>query len=297
MKTDEVTAANLLTLRPRMKQETYLAAVEKALKHIQRGDIYEMNVCHEFFSNDVELDPVQTAKRLFAISPNPFSCYYRNGNSHLICASPERFLKRSGNILLSQPIKGTAPRHKDKETDRDLKAALSADPKERSENVMIVDLVRNDLSRVAVRATVKVDELFGVYTFPGAHQMISTVSCSVSPAASFTDIIRATFPMGSMTGAPKIRAMQIIDDLETARRGLFSGAVGYVDPEGDFDLNVVIRNIQYNQTEKYISVMAGGAITAGSDPEKEYRETLVKLSPQFSALGGLLPAGERVIHD
>ncbi|HEX5001791.1 MAG TPA: anthranilate synthase component I family protein [Bacteroidia bacterium] len=270
---------------PRMCRNQYLDAVRVAQKHIFQGDVYEINLCHEYYSEGVSINPVAVAQRLFDVSPNPFSAYYRCDASHLMCASPERFVTRKGNLLLSQPIKGTAPRSSDVQTDLTLKETLSHSSKEQSENVMIVDLVRNDLSRLAVRASVKVEELFGVYTFPGAHQMISSVSCLVPEATSFCQIIKALFPMGSMTGAPKIRSMEIIDQLEAAKRGLFSGAVGYISPSGDFDFNVVIRSIQYNAASHYLSVMAGGAITAASIPENEYSETLVKLAPQFKALG------------
>jgi len=282
---------------PKVKRKQYLDAVRAAQKHILQGDVYEINLCHEYFSESVDIDSATVAQRLFEVSPNPFSSYYRCSASHLMCASPERFITRIGNQLLSQPIKGTASRNSDKQIDSKLKEELSRSPKERSENVMIVDLVRNDLSRLAVRASVKVEELFGVYTFPGAHQMISSVACSVPEQTTFCKIIKALFPMGSMTGAPKIRSMEIIDQLESTRRGLFSGTVGYIDPSGDFDFNVVIRSIQYNANSHYLSVMAGGAITAGSKPESEYSETLVKLAPQFKALGFELETTTTDNHD
>jgi para-aminobenzoate synthetase component 1 len=282
----------VIQLQPRMSKTEYIHAVNTALKHIHQGDIYEMNMCHEFFAEKAVVDPVLLAQQLFSFSPNPFSCYYRHQHSHLICASPERFLTRQEKILLSQPIKGTAPRGNDAASDSALKSALAHDAKERSENVMIVDLVRNDLSRVAQKASVRVEELFGVYTFAGAHQMISTISCTLDPEVTFAEIIRAAFPMGSMTGAPKIRAMQIIEDLEVSCRGLFSGTVGYIEPGGNFDFNVVIRSIQYNAETGYLSVMAGGAITSGSDPEREYQETILKMTPQFRALGSMVPAND-----
>jgi para-aminobenzoate synthetase component I len=281
----EFATVSKVQLNPRISRKEYLDAVTQVIRHIIRGDIYELNYCHEYYSDNADIDPLSVFKQLSRISPNPFSGYYRNGESHLMCASPERFLNKTGSKILSQPIKGTARRDSDSETDGMLKRSLQEDAKERSENVMIVDLVRNDLSRVAERGSVKVEELFGVYTFPGAHQMISSVSCSLNEDVLFSDIIKAAFPMGSMTGAPKVRAMQLIDELEQMRRGLFSGSIGFISPEGDFDFNVVIRNIQYNAGTGYLSVMAGGAITAASDPAKEYDETILKLSPQFRVLG------------
>jgi para-aminobenzoate synthetase component 1 len=207
----------------------------------------------------------------------PFSSYLHFGHHAVLCGSPERFLKKSGELLLTQPIKDTAPRGKDPEEDERLKEALRIDPKERSENIMIVDLVRNDLSKIAERDSVKVEELCGIYTFETVHQMISTVTCQVNQEVTFTDIIRATFPMGSMTGAPKLKAMELIESNEDFKRGLYSGSIGYIDPNGDFDFNVVIRSLLYNREEKYLSCSVGSAITTKSDPEKEYEECYFKI--------------------
>ena len=160
--------------------------------------------------------------------------------------------------------------------DQKLKQKLATDIKERSENVMIVDLVRNDLAKTAIKGSVEVEELCKVYTFDQVHQMISTVISQVSDQVHPVDILKTTFPMGSMTGAPKISAMKIIETLEETKRGLYSGAVGYFTPEGDFDFNVVIRSILYNSSKKYVSYSVGGAITAKSDPLSEYEECLVK---------------------
>lgn len=186
-------------------------------------------------------------------------------------------MNRDGNRLLSQPIKGTSRRGATPEEDEALKKELQENPKERAENIMIVDLVRNDLSKIARPKSVTVDELCGVYTFETVHQLISTVSCEVEETTSFTDIIRATFPMGSMTGAPKVRAMELIEEYEAFKRGLYSGTIGYISPNGNFDLNVVIRTLLYNKVQKYLSCSVGGAITINSDPEKEYEECLVKV--------------------
>ncbi len=263
-------------IRHRVSRKEYIRNVEKIKNHIQIGDIYEANYCIEFFSESAEIDPVDAYLNLNLHNPAPFSCFYRINEKYLISSSPERFLARRDKKLISQPIKGTMKRGKTVEEDEILKNKLFKDPKERSENVMIVDLVRNDLSRSAERGSVKVDELFGIYTYPRVHQMISTVTSILKNEIHFVDSIRFAFPMGSMTGAPKIRAMELIEDYEATRRGLYSGAVGYIEPGKDFDFNVIIRSILYNHTDKFLSFMAGSAITIDSEPEREYDECLLK---------------------
>jgi para-aminobenzoate synthetase component 1 len=246
------------------------------LSHIHRGDIYEANFCQEFYAQHSEINPLETFKKLNKISKPPFATFLKTGDKYLMSASPERYIKKSGSSIISQPIKGTAKRSLDTVEDEKLKEELFKDEKERSENIMIVDLVRNDLSHTAKRGTVKVEELCKVYSFLQVHQMISTISCQVDAETSPVDIIKTTFPMGSMTGAPKISAMKIIEHLEETKRGLYSGAVGYFTPSGDFDFNVIIRSILYNATKKYISYSVGSAITAKSNPLKEYEECLIK---------------------
>ncbi len=263
-------------IRARVSRERYLHQVNAIKNHIQLGDIYEMNYCVEFFAEQARIDPIWTYYRLNQRSPAPFSCFYSLEGKSLLCSSPERFLRKKGKQLVSQPIKGTAKRGVNDAEDQRLKENLYHDPKERSENVMIVDLVRNDLSRSAEKGSVEVEELFGIYSFPQVHQMISTVTARLHPDCHFVDAIRNAFPMGSMTGAPKVRAMQLIEEYEDMRRGLYSGAVGYISPEKDFDFNVVIRSILYNAADRYLAYMAGGAITSGSVPEKEYEECLLK---------------------
>ncbi len=265
-------------------ESRYLETVEKLLEHIKGGDIYEVNFCQEFYADAIDIDPFSTYILLNRISPTPFSCFYRQGERYLLCASPERFLKKKGKKIISQPVKGTYRRGKTAEEDRELAAALKKDPKERSENIMITDLVRNDLSRTASKGSIKVQELCGIYTFPQVHQMISTVTSEMKPGLHFTEVIKSAFPMGSMTGAPKIRAMELIEKYERSKRGLYSGSVGYITPEGDFDFNVVIRSIQYNKYKRYLSFMTGGAITALSVPEKEYSECLLKASAMMKVL-------------
>jgi para-aminobenzoate synthetase component 1 len=202
----------------------------------------------------------------------------------MVGASPERFLKKTGTFIIGQPMKGTNRRDKDMEIDRMLRRQLMEDPKERAENIMIVDLMRNDLSKTALKGTVKVVELCGVYPFTHWHQMISTVSSRVPDLCNPLDILLSAFPMGSMTGAPKVRALQLIEEYEMTKRGLFSGALGYFSPEGDFDFSVVIRSILYNSLNKYLSFQTGGAITALSVPGKEYQECLLKARGIMSVL-------------
>nr|WP_285897030.1 aminodeoxychorismate synthase component I [Antarcticibacterium sp. W02-3] len=260
----------------RISKEQYLEKVGRMLSHIHRGDIYEANFCQEFFAENRVIEPLQVFQKLNDISVSPFAVYLKLGEHHLLSASPERYIKKKDQKIYSQPIKGTAPRSANAEEDEQIAANLVNDPKERSENIMIVDLVRNDLSRIARRGTVRVEELCKVYSFKQVHQMISTISAEVDEAIPAVEILRATFPMGSMTGAPKISAMKIIEELEETKRGLYSGAVGYFNPQGDFDFNVVIRSILYNSAKKYVSFSVGGAITSKSIPEKEYEECLLK---------------------
>ena len=272
------------TINARLTKDEYIARVEKMLAHIHRGDIYEANFCQEFFAEDFSLQPLSTYFDLNTISKPPFAAYVKLEEFHLLSASPERYLKKTGNKVISQPIKGTAKRLQDPAEDEALKESLKNDPKEISENVMIVDLVRNDLSRTAKKGSVQVEELCKLYTFQQVHQLISTVTAEVAEGIPPVEVLRSTFPMGSMTGAPKISAMKIIEELEATKRGLYSGCVGYMSPQGDFDFNVIIRSILYNSTNKYLSFSVGSAITAKSDPEKEYEECLTKAAAMHRVL-------------
>lgn len=270
---------NRVDVAQRISREEYIRTIIKLQEHIHRGDCYEINFCQEFFAEHATIDPVSTFSALSELSPNPFSVFYRLGDRYLLCASPERFMTRSGSRLLSQPIKGTIARDiTDPVRDLALKEELRNSLKDRTENVMIVDLVRNDLSRVCREGTVEVDEMFGIYAFPQVYQMVSTVSGELRDDVGFTDILRACFPMGSMTGAPKRKVLELIERYEKTKRGIFSGSVGYITPGRDFDFNVVIRSIMYNEEDHYLSFMAGSGITAASDPEQEYEECLLKAS-------------------
>lgn len=273
-----------ITIKQRISKENYLSKVSKMLEHIHRGDIYEANFCMEFYAKNAPIVPLEIYRKLNIISECPFATYFKNDDNYLLCASPERYLRKEITKIISQPIKGTAKRSLDSIEDIKLKVELETNEKERSENIMIVDLVRNDLSQTAIKGSVQVEELCQVYTFKQVHQMVSTIVSEVDFTTSPIEILRTTFPMGSMTGAPKISAMQIMEELEETKRGLYSGAVGYFTPNGDFDFNVVIRSILYNQKKQYVSFSVGSAITSLSNPEMEYEECLLKAKAMFEVL-------------
>ncbi|WP_240612548.1 anthranilate synthase component I family protein [Brumimicrobium salinarum] len=273
----DILPINNVELKPGLSKTEYISKIDELQKEIQYGNIYEVTYCQEFFAENCEIAVLPTYFELNKKTKASFSCFLGWNGKYLLSASPERFLKREGEQLISQPIKGTAKRGSTPKEDLKLKTDLLSSEKERAENVMIVDLVRNDLSRIAKRNSVKVDELFGVYTFETVHQLISTISAEIDKSVSILDILKALFPMGSMTGAPKISAMQLIEKHETFKRGLYSGSVGYFKPNGDFDFNVIIRSILYNEKNKTISCPVGGAITLKSSPEMEYEECLVKV--------------------
>jgi para-aminobenzoate synthetase component 1 len=268
-------------LKSRFSKDEYLQIIKTIQQHILRGDCYEVCFCQEFFAENIRIDPIKVFKNLSDLSPNPFSAFYRLDEKYLMCASPERFLKKTKNTIISQPIKGTSKRNGNNEKERNL---LQENEKERAENIMIVDLVRNDLSKICEEGSVSVKELLKIYSFPQVHQIISTITGRMHENISFGEIFSATFPMGSMTGAPKKRAMELIEKYEKTKRGLFSGTVGYINPDGDFDFNVVIRSILYNEKNSYISIEAGSAITWKSVAEKEYEECNIKISAMKKAL-------------
>jgi len=273
-----------LTPQARTSKQRYLQKVDTLLQHIQKGDVYEANFCQEFFCEGVSLDPTAAFWKLNELSKPPFATFLKLEQHYILSASPERYLKKQGTHIVSQPIKGTAKRSTCSKEDAALVLQLQKDPKERSENIMITDLVRNDLSRIAKKGTVAVQELCKIYTFEQVHQMISTITCEVCKSTRPVEIIKKTYPMGSMTGAPKVSAMKIIETLEDARRGAYSGAVGYIAPNCDFDFNVVIRSILFNAATQYVSFSVGGAITAKSIPESEYQECLLKAKAMHEVL-------------
>ncbi|MCX6210033.1 MAG: anthranilate synthase component I family protein, partial [Bacteroidetes bacterium] len=268
-----------LNIQPKISREEYINIINKLKHHIHIGDCYEINFCQEFFAKNATINPLHIYQKLNTISPTPFSAYYKLNDKFLLCASPERFIKKTDNKIISQPIKGTAKRNLiNAVEDEKLKSDLQQSQKEKSENVMIVDLVRNDLSKICKAGTVEVEELMKIYSFKQVHQMISTVVGELKSETNFYKILQALFPMGSMTGAPKLKVMQLIDQYEKSTRNIYSGTIGYITSKGDFDFNLVIRSIAYNASNKYLSYQVGSAITHYSHPQQEYEECLLKAS-------------------
>ncbi len=273
---------NIEAFTTRISKQDYINTIESIRKDIKYGDIYEMNFCQEFYVENAEIEkPWLVYEKMCKLSPAPFSAYYKNKDKHLISASPERYIQRTNNVIISQPIKGTARRINNEIEDKKVAKALQESIKERAENIMIVDLIRNDLSRIPKSKNTRVEELCEIYSFKHVHQMISTISAEIDSKTKFTDILKATFPMGSMTGAPKISSMELIEKYEEMKRGLFSGSVGYIEPNGNFDFNVIIRSLLYNSTANYLSLSTGGAITYLCNAEDEYQESLLKAEAVF----------------
>lgn len=271
-------------INQRISKKDYLKKINHIKTHINKGNIYETNFCMEFYAENCKINPLETFEKLNQISKAPFSVFLKNNSHYLLCASPERYLKKENNILISQPIKGTAARFENQVEDLISKSELEKNPKEIAENVMIVDLVRNDLSKTAIKGSVKVTELCQTYTFKQVHQLISTIQSEIRSSVSISEILKTTFPMGSMTGAPKISAMQLMENFEETKRGLYSGSVGYITPDRNFDFNVVIRSILYNKKTEYLSFSVGSAITANAIAENEYNECLLKAKAMIAVL-------------
>jgi para-aminobenzoate synthetase component 1 len=277
--------AQPVTINARLSRDEYIDIIKKLKAHIQRGDCYELNFCQEFYACPATINPLTVYNRLAAVSPAPFACFYRLYDKYLLCASPERYIKKTGSSIISQPMKGTAKRDpEDTDADEALKVALACSSKDQAENVMVVDLVRNDLAKICAEGSVYASRLFEIQTFPQVHQMVSTVSGTLLPAVDLSDVLQATFPMGSMTGAPKKRVLELVEQYENLNRGIFSGAVGYISPGNDFDFNVVIRSIMYNAATQYVSYIVGSGITFYSNEEKEYEECLLKALAMAKAL-------------
>ena len=272
-------------LQAKTSKLNYIHQVEKIKKQIQLGNVYEINYCIEFFCDEVELDPLFTFISLQAIAKAPYAILFKHQNDYIISASPELYLKKQGLQLSSKPIKGTIKRGANVQEDEKLKNHLFNSLKERTENVMAVDVSRNDLSMIAKKGTVSVNKLYNIESFETVHQMVSTVSCEIRNDITFEKIIEASFPMASMTGAPKLSAMNLIDEFENFERKSYSGTMGLIDENGDFELSVIIRSVFYNQQSKRLSIAVGGAITHLSDPEIEYEECLLKAQTMLRSLG------------
>lgn len=260
--------------------DRYIEIVKRIKTELGKGNIYEINFCNRYTGDYSQMDYGKLYQRLNAISPMPFSALHKHQEHVVVSASPERFIKKTGYTITSQPIKGTAARKSDTSEDLAQKLHLETSLKERTENIMIVDLVRNDLSKICEGGTVRVEELCKAYTFEKVHQLISTINGRLENATMpLSGILKALFPMGSMTGAPKLKAMQLIDELEQEGRGLFSGTLGYIAPNGDFDFNVIIRSLLLNEKLGKYQYHAGSAITMASDAEQEYQECSLKTLP------------------
>ena len=275
-----------LNIEAQVDHLAYLQQVDEIKHHLWQGNIYEMNYCLEFTADVKELNYIDLFLRLNKRSPMPFAVLAKTPHGVVMCASPERFLKKQKSKIISQPIKGTMRRSPDVVQDEKLKNQLRNSEKEQAENMMIVDLVRSDLAKIATVGSVMVAQLFEVYTFKQVHQMISTIVAELKPEMNVEEIMKATFPMGSMTGAPKISAMKWIDKFESTNRGIYSGAIGLIEPNGNFDFNVVIRSIIYNAQIQKLSFHVGSAITVDSVPEQEYEECMLKAQAIFEVLKG-----------
>ncbi|MBL7951959.1 MAG: anthranilate synthase component I family protein [Flavobacteriales bacterium] len=262
----------------------YIRRTQQLLAHIQRGDIYEVNYCTTRSASVPEFDPFLSFETLLSRSQAPFAAFHRRNEAFALCASPERYLAFDHRRVVGEPMKGTRPRHADPEQDRRAAEELATDAKERSENIMALDVMRNDLSRIAATRSVRVEELCAVRSYQRVHQMVSTVSAEMRNDLTPMDVLRASFPMASMTGAPKRRAMELIQDVEEGPRGPFSGSLGFFDPYGTGDFNVVIRTVLFNAANGSLSLTTGSAITAQCDPESEYEECQVKARSVIEAL-------------
>ncbi len=259
-----------------ISKKTYLENLEFIKKSIKQGDFYEINYCLHWKSEIKNYNSIQILQKLSGQSPAPFSAFYKHNSIEVFCASPERFLKNENGRLLSQPIKGTSQRSSNSILDHEFKIGLQNSIKERAENVMIVDLVRNDLSIHSIPGSIKVTELCNIYSFPSVHQMISSVESNINPNINPLEALKSAFPMGSMTGAPKKIVMETIEYLENQTRGLYSGSLGYITPERNYDFNVVIRSLICDTDQMLAFNSAGSAITWDSLPESEYLECILK---------------------
>jgi para-aminobenzoate synthetase component I len=281
LKTESVSAGKASALKANFTREKYLEAVAKARDFICAGDIFQVNLSQRF-ETEIHTPPYQLYQKLRTINPAPFANYFNFDGVGIVGASPERFLKVRGDIVETRPIKGTRPRGKTPEADKALSESLLKSVKDRAENIMIVDLQRNDIGRVCRYGTVKVTELAILEAYPTVFHLTSTVVGRLLEGKSLIDLLKAAFPGGSITGAPKVRAMEIIDELEPTRRSVYTGSLGYLSFSGDMDLNIVIRTIIIKDGKAYFQV--GGAIVYDSEPESEYIETLDKGRALMDAL-------------
>ncbi|MFM1771148.1 MAG: hypothetical protein RLZZ71_290 [Bacteroidota bacterium] len=271
-----------LTFEMLESKDSYVEKIQSVLNHIQRGEYYETNFCMPLQANGELKDAFAHFSKMNNATEAPHAAYFNGDKLQLLCTSPERFIQKVENTIISQPIKGTVKRGATMDEDEENKVLLETSKKERSENIMIVDLVRNDLSRIAEKASVNVKSLCELHTFKTLHHLISTVEAKLPFNITFTEILAATFPMGSMTGAPKISAVQHMEKLEALDRGIYSGSFGVIESNGNFDFNVIIRSAVYNKEKKQTTIKVGSAITQASNAEAEYEECLLKAASTLS---------------
>ncbi len=284
---ETMTAEGKVELKTGFSQKQYIEAVEKARQYIIEGDIFEVNLSQRFEA-ELDIKPYELYRRLRQINPAPFAAYLNFSGISVVSASPERFIRKRGDDVETRPIKGTRPRGDNPQQDEALAGELLKSPKDRAENIMIVDLERNDLGRVCRYGSVKVTELAILEVYPTVFHLTSTVVGELNEGKGVVDLIKATFPGGSITGAPKVRAMEIIDELEPTRRSAYTGCIGYIGFNGDIDLNIAIRTIIVKGKKAYFQ--AGGAVVYDSDPETEYQETMHKARAMIESLNAA--AGE-----
>jgi len=273
-----------LFVKNRIDQKTYYKTFEKIHQDIIDGTFYELNFCREFYAEDAVIDPVLTFRKLLQQTEAPMSGFVKIQSNYILSASPERFLKKHGKQLIAQPMKGTCKRSADIKEDNLLKRQLKQSVKERAENIMIVDLMRNDLTKSAKLGSIEVENLFHILSFKGFHTMISTVKATINNDTHLVDAIKNAFPIGSMTGAPKVKVMERIERYERSKRGLYAGALGYITPQGNFDFSVIIRSILYNAKRQYLSFQTGGAIVYDSVADQEFAETNLKAENMLRCL-------------
>jgi len=268
----------------RFKEKEYINTIKKIKERIKLGDIYELNFCIDYYAKNINIDPYQSYNNLNLLTESPMSVFFKYNSLYVISSSPERFIKRNNNKITTEPIKGTIRKNRIKHEDLKNISYLKNNSKELSENHMIVDLVRNDLSKIACKGSVKVKELASLYSFKNVHQLISSVEAEIKESTKFSEILKSSFPMGSMTGAPKIKSMELIDEFEKTQRGIYSGSIGYISPSKNFDFNVVIRSIIYDSDNNSLNINVGSAITFASDPENEYEECKLKAEAMINSL-------------
>lgn len=268
---------NKIRLQSQLSKSEYLSRIHALQTAMKNEDVCVAVFCQTFYAAQHKINPKTTYFHLNKRSKSPFSCFLQWDEKYVLSASPERFIKKEGNKLITQPIKGTARRGTTKSEDNRFKEELISSQKEREENTLVVQGIKDELAQIAYRNSIDVESFFQVHTFETVHQLISTISAELPSDITFGTLLNAVFPMGSMVGFPKVKALELLNKYENFDRGLYSGTIGYIKPNGDFDFNVVIRSILYDNERENIMCPVGGGITLQSSPEDEYNECLIKL--------------------